>query len=430
MRSSRWQVSIGFVAALLACSCAAPSPTPALVSPSPAATPASTSALPATPLESTPPSPVATPVPSPSASISPAITAIVAGDTHTCVLARGGRVRCWGANDAGQLGNGSTTHSSTPVDVSGLGSGVRAISAGGQHTCALTDRGRVQCWGANHWGQLGNGKMNPSSSIPVDVAGLASGVQAVTAGGYGACVLTNDFGVRCWGTNFWGQLGNGTTTGSAIPVDVLGLASGVRSISAGGWHTCALKDAGEVVCWGTNVYQPDCGEGPCNAERSNVPVAVTGLASGVVAIASGHRHTCTLTGGGEVQCWGAALANGSTNESNVPIDVAGLAIGVTAIVGGGQHACAVTSPGRVRCWGINDEGELGDGTTTSGTIPVDVVGLSTGVRGIAAGDSHSCVLIGDDGVKCWGANWRGQLGNGTTTGSLLPVDVDTRSISP
>jgi alpha-tubulin suppressor-like RCC1 family protein len=379
----------------------------------------------APPSDTTTPS---TPLPSP---LGLAITAISAGDFHTCALTSGGGVKCWGANDVGQLGNGSTTDSSTPVAVSDLARGVTAISAGGKHTCALTIAGGVKCWGWNLFGELGNGTTT-DSDVPLDVAGLVSGVTAIAAGGSGTCALTSGGAVKCWGMGGWGQLGNATAAGSNVPIDVTGLETGISAIAAGGWHTCALTRGGSVMCWGTGAYWPDCGESPCATDPNDtaVPVVVAGLPSGVSAIAAGGHHTCVLTTGGGVTCWGGALYNGSYvngtgNEAGTPGEVVGLSSGVIAIAAGDQHTCALTSGGGVKCWGYNHGGVLGDGTTSWSLSPVDVAGLASGVSAIAAGYSDTCALMAAGGVKCWGANWRGQLGNGSANeGSLVPVDVD------
>src|SRR5689334_15353932 len=164
--------------------------------------------------------------------------AVSAGYEHTCALTGSGGVKCWGHNNHGQLGDGTDTDSSVPVDVKGLGSGVAAISAGDEHTCALTDSGRVKCWGHNNHGELGDGTRT-NSSVPVEVKDLGSGVTAISAGDQHTCALTGSGRVKCWGGNSSGELGNGTRTGSSVPVDVKDLGSGVTAVSASGFHSCA-----------------------------------------------------------------------------------------------------------------------------------------------------------------------------------------------
>ena len=356
----------------------------------------------------------------------PTITAIAAGFSHTCALTSAGGVRCWGQNGSGQLGNGTTTSSNVPVAVSGLASGVTAIAAGGVHTCALMSGGGVRCWGKNSYGQLGSGSTT-NSSVPVAVSGLASGVAAIVAGYEQTCALRISGGVACWGANYNGQLGNGSTTNSSVPVAVSGLASGVSAITLGFRHGCALAPGGGPKCWGSN-YGGQLGNG--TTTDSSTPVAVSGLARGATAIVAGLYQTCALMTGGGVRCWGndpdqGELGNGLLTTSRVPVEVAGLERGVAAVVIGAFHVCVLTTGGGVTCWGSNESyGQLGSGTTTDSSVPLVVSGLASGISAIAAGVVHTCAVTSGGGVRCWGGNFHGQLGDGTRTTSKVPVAVN------
>ncbi len=350
------------------------------------------------------------------------VTAIAAGFYHTCALAAGGAAKCWGANGNGQLGDGTTTEHNTPVNVVGLASGITTITAGRAHTCAIATGGSAKCWGDNNHGQLGDGTTNQQTS-PVNVVGLSSGVTAIAAGFHHTCALAAGGAAKCWGYNYYGQLGDGTTTESSTPVSVVGMTSGVTAIELGDYHTCALAAGGAAKCWGNNGYG-QLGDG--TATSRNIPVGVVGLSSGVTGMVAGSYHTCALTAGGAAKCWGdngyGQLGDGALIERSIPADVFGLPGNVTEIVANRDHTCALVSGG-VKCWGWNNYGQLGDGTTTNHSLPANVVGLSSGVTAISAGWGHTCALTTGGAVKCWGRNASGQLGNSTTTDSSTPVGV-------
>jgi alpha-tubulin suppressor-like RCC1 family protein len=210
----------------------------------------------------------------------------------------------------------------------------------------------------------------------VGVVGLPSGIAAIAAGGHHTCVVTTAGAVWCWGSNSNGQLGNGLTTDSGVPVAVTSLSSGVVAVAAGGAHTCALTAGGGVLCWGWDDYDQ---LGNDSTTDSHVPVPVTGLASGVAAISAGYAHTCALTTAGAVQCWGynvyGQLGNGYTTTGLVPAPVFGLSSVIAQVSAGNAHTCALTTAGAVQCWGYNAEGELGDMLNASTTLPVTVDGL-------------------------------------------------------
>ncbi len=286
------------------------------------------------------------------------------------------------------------------------------ISAGGGHTCALSTEGGVTCWGYNYHGQLGDGTTT-NSSTPVDVSGLSSGVTQISAGTLQTCALTTGGGVKCWG--YPGD--------SLTPVDVPGLSSGVTQISAGYLHTCVVTTGGGAKCWGFNLYGA-LGDG--TTTNSSTPVDVSGLSSGVAQISTGQFHTCALMTGGAVKCWGynlfGQLGDGTRKDRLIPVDVSGLSSGVAELDAGESHTCAVTIGGRAKCWGSNYRGQVGDGTRTDRRTPVDVVGLTSGVAQVSTGH-HSCALTTGGGVRCWGYNGSGQLGDRTMTDRPRPVAV-------
>jgi alpha-tubulin suppressor-like RCC1 family protein len=327
---------------------------------------------------------------------------LAAGVRFTCSLTEAGGVACWGVNNYGQLGDGTTTTRIIPAPVSGLPSGVVAVAAGYSHACALTKSGAVKCWGT---GSLGNG--TTFSLTPVDVQGLSSGVVAITK----RCALTSAGAVKCWG----GLVGDGTETQRLTPVDVPGLSSGVVAITSGAGHDCVLTSAGAVKCWGVNNHG-EVGDGTRRIRHK--PVAVSGLDRGVVAVAAGgedgyRAHTCAVTSAGGVKCWGwnnaGQLGSRTAPDSTVPISVPGLPSGVVAVASGSAHTCAVTSAGAAECWGWSFFVQIG-------SIP-------SGVVAITAGYSHSCALFDDGAVKCWGQY--GPWSENTWSDDAIPKIVST-----
>ncbi|WP_394932870.1 fibronectin type III domain-containing protein, partial [uncultured Ilumatobacter sp.] len=372
--------------------------------------------------------------------VSATAVSITAGNSHTCVVLNTGAVNCWGWNNFGQLGNNTNASSFVPVAVATftVGSATAvSITAGFGHTCALLSTGAVNCWGYNSFGGLGN-NTNASSFVPVAVAAFTVGsatAVSITADAFHTCALLSTGAVNCWGFNGNGQLGNGTTTDSSVPVAVsaftVGSATAV-SITAGYFHTCALLNTGAVNCWGQN-NSGELGNGTTTS--SSAPVAVSAFTDGAtaVSITAGSSHTCALLNTGAVNCWGSnddgQLGNNTTTSSLVPVAVAAFTVGsatAVSITAGRYHTCALLNTGAVNCWGWNIFGQLGNGTTTSSLVPVAVsaftVGSATAVS-ITAGDYHTCALLNTGAVNCWGQNGSGQLGNGTTTSSSGPVAV-------
>lgn len=350
------------------------------------------------------------------------VPAVAAGGQHTCALQSGGGVKCWGQGVAGRLGNGLDDDQKTPVDVTGLTSGVRAVVAGSLHSCALTMTGGVKCWGDGSYGQVGDGTTT-TRRTPVDVAGLEGGVVALAAGNLHTCALLANGNVRCWGHGASGALGNGDTSVEPAPVSVLDLTD-VEAISAGGGsHTCAQTSTGQVSCWGAGT-SGQLGDG--GSDNQSTPVEVAGLDGQVARLAVGGQHTCALLDSGHVQCWGfgeaGQLGDGLDQNQSTPVSVAGIddAIFLTA---GGYHTCAVIgSDSHVVCWGKGDTGQLGSGGTDSQLQPEPVSDLSAALA-LGAGGQHTCALLDNESLACWGRGDNGQLGTGKAVNELSPAAV-------
>lgn len=360
---------------------------------------------------------------SPDSSLKIAARPVAAAVTHACAIVRGA-VYCWGQNQFGQLGNGTTSSSALPVRVLGLSSDAHALAAGWRLSCAVVDDG-VSCWGDDgstgltgsasalsikgldhkatevetsvnvglalmggavySWGDT----FNTAAAAPLAIPGLDSGVDAIASG---PCAIVSDV-LKCWGSNNVGQLGNGTADDSDVPVQVQGLTSGITSIATGRMHACAVMN-GAVYCWGDNNF----------GQLGHQPGT------------SSTDHVCIRS----VQPPGDYC-------NPMPTQVQGLSGTVQSVVAGTYHTCAVVD-GAAYCWGGNGYGQLGDGTTTTTYAPVKVQKL-TGVSAMSAGAyadpngyDETCAVANGD-VYCWGSNAYGQLGNGTTIDSPVPVKV-------
>lgn len=365
------------------------------------------------------------PTPVPVVGIGDAV-AISTGDRHSCAVRSGGQIACWGDNGDGQLGDGTTTSRSAPVPVSGIGD-ARAVSGGAAHTCAVLRSGTVRCWGSNADDQLGDGTAVGNRLVPsADLPGLSDAV-AVAAGDEHSCALRASGAIACWGDNWNGQLGDGTTDDRATPTAVPGLTD-VAALSVGASFTCAVVRGGGSRCWGSD----DSGQigAEATSATTTTPVPVPGV-GGAVGIASGAEHTCAASAAGAVQCWGngagGQLGNGKTDVSAAPTAVGGLQA-VRGIGVGAETSCAVEAAGTVRCWGRGRYGDLGDGTNAPAPRPVPVTGVSDATL-LASGGTHHCAVLGSGNdlgrmIRCWGSNWAGQLGNGGTQAQNVATPVD------
>ncbi len=387
---------------------------------------------------------------------------ITAGSLHSCALLNNGTARCWGVGDV--LGYGNTESigddevpaSAGPVDL-GVGRTATAISAGGSlngHSCALLDNGTVRCWGSAFSGELGYGNTDwigddevPGSVGPVDL-GAGRTATAIAAGGDHSCALLDNGTVRCWGRGDSGQLGYGNTDwigdnetpGSVGPVD-LGMGRTAVAITAGSSHTCAVLDDGTVRCWGAGISgklgygnTSDIGD---NETPGSVGPVDLGSGRTALAVTAGGSHTCALLDNGTVRCWGeagdsttpsGALGYGNTNDigdDETPGSVGPVTLGpgrtAVAVTAGLSHTCALLDDGNVRCWGANFNGELGYGNTNvigDDETPDSVGPVSLGpgrtAVAITAGASQTCAVLDDGTVRCWGYGLYGALGYGNT----------------
>jgi alpha-tubulin suppressor-like RCC1 family protein len=352
------------------------------------------------------------------------------GAEFACAVLSTGSVECWGGvgTGFGELGNGATGGSTTPVFVSGIYD-AKAVFAAAFNACALLSTGSVVCWGDNAEGQLGDGTTT-NRSTPVPVVGLTNAVSVAgattpSANNSFTCAVLATGGVECWGANGFGQLGDGTTISHSTPAPVQGISTAL-AVTAGDGFACALLAGGTVSCWGNMSGG--------TIRYGTTPVAVAGI-SGAAGVSASYDSACAVFPNGTVECWGAnnqgQLGDGSFSTSTTPVQVSGLTTS-TAIQGScGSTAathCAGTFSGGAYCWGNNNFGQIGDGNTSTSDTPQTVTGLTGAVAiasggGAGTGQGSSCAIVGSGAVVCWGSNQYGQLGNGTQTSSSTFVQV-------
>jgi hypothetical protein len=346
-------------------------------------------------------------------------TSIAAASSHICAVVNGG-VQCWGNNSYGQLGNGSTTNSPVPVQAIVAGSGATSVAAGGDsfyrggHTCAVVNGG-VQCWGYNSNGQLGNGS-TIDSLVPVHAIAAGSGATSVAAGDFHTCAVVDD-GVQCWGYNGDGRLGNGSRTQSLVPVQAIRRRQRcdlgrTREVITAARLSAAACSAGVAVSRVSSATGAAAPRASCRCRRSPREAALRRLPR--VFGRPVRSSTVACSAGGSTAT--ASLATGAMTDSPVPVQ----AIARAAVHRGlpREVGTPARSPMVARlCWGDNDYGQLGNGSATEVHVPVPVIVPGGGASAVAAGAQRTCAAV-DGGVQCWGT---GQLGNGTATQSLVPV---------
>lgn len=370
------------------------------------------------------------------------VSQLALGSLDSCALLDSGVVKCWG--QWGETPNGMGNN--LPAVDLGTGRTAKQISAGGGATCAILDNGSAKCWGANNWGQLGLGDtttratpgwpLSPGGdSLPVVSLGAGRTAKEIANGAGHTCAILDNGSVKCWGLNVFGQLGLGDTTtrgdnqnemGDNLPAVDLGVGRTAVHIGAGTYYSCALLDNGVVKCWGMGFTWVGTGNsdphgGNPGEMGDNLPALGLGAGRTAMQIAAGGTFLCVLLDNGLVRCWGdtGSLFWG-LNPPSVDLGAGRTAVRLAA---GGQHTCAILDNSLVKCWGMNNVGQLGlgdmanrgDSASQMGdNLPAVDLGSGGTAKRIGAGFNHSCAILDDDSVKCWGGNNLGQLGLGDT----------------
>lgn len=352
---------------------------------------------------------------------------LTAGFDHTCQLLEGGALRCWGANDRGQVGDGSDSIRVVPVPVGVEGLTFSAVSAGHKRTCGIVIGGPLYCWGMQT-ARIPGEAMGPPRLAPV-VEVDAPTFTSVSVGTQHACGLTAEGVAHCWGRNHAGELGDGTTESRSQPTPVVG-DHRFAQIAVGGDHTCGLTDDGTAFCWGSNDFGEvgSAGEAPGPVMQ---PRQVAGEQT-FAEIAAALNRTCGLTSEGAAFCWGSnghgALGDGTTDPRPTPTAVVGDVRFETLTVGN-MHTCGLSEDGTARCWGFNGFGELGDGTMVSHPEPTPVAGEHLFAY-VAAGAYHTCGIPRDGaGPLCWGRDPSGGIAGPNVIRIVLPTPLGAQGVA-
>jgi len=361
--------------------------------------------------------------------------------SSTCAITADQKLKCWGANDHGQLGDGTFNPSNTPVDVdlSALGQAtIKSISGGGGHFCLIDSTQALYCWGPNFFGNLGIGNYT-HAPVPTPVQGMSAVIKVISGGDAQTCAIKADGTLWCWGSNAEKQLGVPSPSTSPVPIQVTGLPSGaVIDVITNYSGTCVLMADGEIWCWGNSSHIPQHIQGFTATVKSLVPnnkmcallenhqvMCWDNINSGPTPFSTPISVTNIVlgTGGkvcalnmGEVWCWNYIWSNEAITQATGLNDVYSLAVGY-------QYACVVRVMGEIYCWGDNSKGQLGIGMEGGPKPPVEVVGMDGAVK-VSSGAHHTCAIGNNHiGISCWGSNSAGEIGDGSTEQRLVPVEV-------
>ena len=344
---------------------------------------------------------------------------IVSGMCASCALDDAGAAYCWGANGFGEVGVGDLDEHLAPTAVAG-GHTFTQLGVGFNFACGLDAAGSAWCWGTNALGTIGDGSSSDFQVTPAAVSG-GHAFTDIAVGGEHTCGLTAAGDAWCWGYNFFGELGDGTTTDSNVPVQVIGGLT-FSDLGLGSYHSCGVTSTGDAYCWGRGGAG-QVGDGTTN-DASAGPVAVSGGLT-FETIDGGQSHTCAWTSGGDAHCWGnndyGQLGDGTTASQSAPVAVTG-GLAFTEANSMGYLSCGTVAPGSNYCWGWNARGEIGDGTMTDRTAPTGPSG-SLGFVTVVAGFQTACGLTADGVAYCWGANDDGVIGDGTYDDRSTPTMV-------